>query len=180
MADINLLPQEEKSAENIELLRKRLTVVSIVLLVGVSAFTLVTLGLFTSFASKRSNLISKVEQISGQINSFKATEELVVVVKGKVSSAEKVLSSRINYSNIFDQLSQLVPAGVYFSDMKFSSGKLIVSGKAKSSADVAGLVSSLVSGRGAQIVSNVTIDSLSADDSGVYSFIISSQLVASN
>ena len=153
MADINLLPVAEKEAENLEVLRKRLTIVSIVLLVFTAVFTLITLGLFTSFASQRSNLITKIEASSNEINSLKATEELIVVIKGKVSAGYKILTARVNFANIFGQ-----------------------SGKAKTSAEMAGLVSSLTSASGSQIISSVNIDSLNSDENGVFSFAISGQL----
>ena len=176
MADINLLPVAEKEAENLEVLRKRLTIVSIVLLVFTAVFTLITLGLFTSFASQRSNLITKIEASSNEITSLKATEELIVVIKGKVSAGYKILTARVNFANIFGQLSGLVPAGVYFTYMRFTSDKVIISGKAKTSAEMAGLVSSLTSASGSQIISSVNIDSLNSDENGVFSFAISGQL----
>src|SRR3990167_9186059 len=120
MADINLLPSEERTAERIDLARKKLLEASI---------------------------------------------------------ADKILSTRSNLPSFFSQLEELVPQSLYFSDLRLSADKVVISGKARSSADMAGFVTGLSSQKGAQIVSNVTIDSLSSDESGAYTFVVSAQLV---
>lgn len=176
MADINLLPVEERTAERFGILRKRLLAVAVVILIFSAVATLVTLGAFTSEASKRSRLIEDVEENSALISSLKANEELIVVVKGKVSVADKIFTSRTNVASVFGQLSQLVPGGVYFTDIRFNQGKLVISGKARNSGEMASFVASLVSDRGSLIVSNVSIDTLSSDETGAYSFVVSSQL----
>ncbi|MBI2594524.1 PilN domain-containing protein [Candidatus Curtissbacteria bacterium] len=135
-----------------------------------------TLFFFTILASKRSELISEIESASNTINSYKASEELIVVLKNKVESADKILGSRTNYPNVFDTFSKLVPQGVYFADLKVSSGKVTISGKAKTSADVAGLVSSLLSAEGTKVISAISVDSLNSDEEGIYSFVISGKL----
>lgn len=174
--DINLLPFEEREQERFALIVKRLSLAAVISLVLTALFTLITLIFFTRLASRRSELISDVERSSSTINTYKATEELVVVVKNKVASADKILSLRANYPGLFDALAQLVPQGVYFTDFKVSSGKIIITGKAKTSADVAGFVSSLLSPAGNQLVSRVSVDTLNSDDQGIYSFSLSGQL----
>jgi|SRR3989344_2493139 len=177
MADINLLPTEERTAERIDLARKKLLVVSVVVLVLTAISTLATLGFFTSLASARTTMIKNVEDSTAQISNLKATEELITVVKEKASAANKIILSRGNVSEIFDQLKQLIPQGVYFTDLRISTGKIVISGKAKSSAEMAGFVSALSSQVGDQVVSNVAIDALSSDETGAYTFVISAQLV---
>ena len=176
MADINLLPTEERTAERIDFARKKLLTVSIVILVITAISTLATLGFYTSLVSKRSQLVKDVQSSSVAISDLQATEELITVVKAKASIADKILSIRSNLPSIFSQLEELVPQGLYFSDLRLSADKLVISGKARSSADMAGFVTALSSQKGAQIVSNVTIDSLSSDESGAYTFVVSAQL----
>ena len=174
--DINLLPFEEKAQERFEQLVKRLSKISVVFLAATAIFTLVTLFFFTSLVSKRSELISKIESASNTINSYKASEELIVVVKNKVGVADKVLALRIEYPSVFETFSKLVPQGVYFTDVKVASDKVTISGKAKTSADVAGLVSSLLSAEGTKVISAISVDSLNSDEVGTYSFVISGKL----
>lgn len=176
MAEINLLPVEEKAAESFETLHKRIIVVSAVVLVIVAVFTLTTLVFFTTLAAKRGDLISQIAESTAKINGLKTTEELLVVTKGKISTAIKILSGRTNTSGFFEKLAELVPQGVYFTEMRFVSGRVVITGKAKSSADVSGLVSSLVSAEGAKLLTNVAVDSLNSDEKGIFSFVISSQL----
>lgn len=177
MADINLLPQEEKARESEELWRRRLKIGSIGFLVVSAVLTTVTLGLFTVSASKRANLVAQVEETSSQIESLRAQEELLVVVKDKAATAGVVLGSRTEYASFFEKLASLVPEGVYFTELRVDEGRVVLTGKAKTSAEVAGLVSSLVSVGGAEVVSDLTIDSLSSNDSGEYGFVMSAQIV---
>lgn len=179
MADINLLPTEERSAESFENIRHKVLWGSIGFLVFTAISALVILGFYSTLASKRATLVSQIESKSSEINSLKPTEELIVVVKEKASNADKILNARKNLADVFGSFSQLVPQGVYFSDIKISGGKVVLSGKARTSADIAGLISSMTSAKGAEIVNNVTVDSLSSDDGGAYAFVVTLQLVGS-
>ncbi|HLA04283.1 MAG TPA: PilN domain-containing protein [Patescibacteria group bacterium] len=175
MPDINLVPVQERVTERFESLKKRLSVGSAILLVLTAVFTLGVLVFFTTQVSGRSQLLAQVEDNAQVINSYKSTEELLVVAKDKSSLAEKVLAQRTDYYQTFNGFAKLVPQGVYFTDIKFAAGKIVMNGKAKSSAEIAGLVSSLLTPEGSKIVSNVTIDTLTADETGVYTFSIAAQ-----
>lgn len=176
MAEINLLPVEERAEEQFLLLSKRLTIASAVILILTAIFTLATLAFFTSLASKRSELVKEVEENSVKIENLKANEELIVVVQEKVSAADKILLARTDHGKILEDLADLIPQDVYFTDIRISSDKLMFSGKAKSYADVAGLATSLLSEKGHKIFSGVSVDSLSSDESGEFSFAITTEL----
>ncbi len=177
MADINLLPVEEKSAERFENLYKKLVIAAILLLAFTAASTLAILGFFSVLSSQRSSLVSRVEASSATIGDLKSIEELQVVVKQKASVANKIITARSSLGDVFQTLVQLVPQGVFFTDMRFSGLKVVISGRAKTSGDVAGLVSQLVSTSGNKIFSAVSIDSLSSDEAGIYTFVLSAQLI---
>ncbi len=180
MPDINLLPVEEKGAEKTEGIRKKLSIFSAFILVLVAAFGVVTLVMYTSLASGRQRIESRIDSSTSEINALKDTEAMIVVTKDKASVAEKIISGRSDQVNVFNKFAQLVPQNVYFSDIKFTGLKATFSGKAKTSADVAGFISSLASDVGSKIISNVNIDSLSSDQEGVYTFSISGQLNGSS
>lgn len=175
MADINLLPAQERANERYYALVHRLRIASIGLLVTVAVATIGTLVLFASFSSRRSNLISQLEDLSAQVNSFKSQEELIVVVKDKVRASEQLATSRVQYHNFFNKLAQIVPGGIYFTDFRVSSGKTVISGRARTAGDVAGFVNSLTSAKGSELVSDVSVDTLSSDETGVFSFVISAK-----
>ncbi|MBI2599184.1 PilN domain-containing protein [Candidatus Curtissbacteria bacterium] len=177
MTDINLMPAEEKSAESFENLYKKVLVAASGFLVLVALATLIILGVSSVLSAQRSDLVTRVEQSAGTIEGLKSTEELEVVVKQKVAAADKILMARSSLGDVFQRLVQLVPQGVFFTDMRFSGVKVVISGRAKTSADVAGFITQLVSARGNEIFSGVTVESLSSDDSGIYSFVLSAQLV---
>lgn len=179
--NINLLPTEEKSAESFNSAQKRVLYIAIALIVITGVTTFVILGLFSTEISKRTDYIASVQKSAQEINSNKSKEELVVVVKDKSVDAQKVLDSRINYDKIFGGLAKsFVPQGVYFSSIKFNGAKIAVSGKAKTSADAAGIFSALVSREGSTIFSNVNMESLSSDEKGNYSFTLSMNIVSLN
>ena len=180
MPDINLVPVQERATERFESLKKRLSMGSAILLVLTAVFTLGVLGFFTTQVSKRTQLFTQVEESAQTINNYRSQEEFLVVVKDKAGLAEQVLAERTDYYQTFNGFAKLVPQGVYFTDIKFSAGKIIMNGKAKSSAEVAGLVSSLLTADGAKIVSNITIDSLTADETGTYTFSIAAQSAKQN
>lgn len=176
MADINLLPVEEKAQERIQALQKKLSIASIAALVITAVFTMITLVFFTSLVSQRNELVSAASDASSKIESQKEVEELLVVTKSKAMAAAKILDARADHSDAFAKLSELVPQNVYFSDMKFSTSKLVVSGKAKTSTDMAGLVSSFLSDKGSQLIAGITVDSLGSDETGEYQFSLTMEL----
>lgn len=176
MADINLLSEETRQLESFENLRKKLSVVSVLMLVITAIGTLATLAFFTTLVSERGKLIERVEESSAKVNSYKAVEELAVVTKEKVSLSEQIISKRSDKVVLFNNLASLVPQNVSFSDVKISQGKIVLTGRAKTSADVAAFISALVSAKGTQVVSNTSVDSLVSDEAGVYSFGVSANL----
>ena len=177
MASINLLPQKEKAQERFVGLQRKLQISAVSLLVLVAIFTFVTLFFYTSLSAKRAEIISHIQEASGKIEAQKTKEELIVVVKDKTATAQKLLDGRIEYINFFDKLASVIPQGVYFSDIRVFGGKVVFSGKAKTSADAAGLVRSFSSGQGAEVLSDLNVETLSADETGIYSFVISAKLV---
>ena len=177
MADINLVPQEERAHERFDRVARRLQFASVTLLVFTAAVIVWTLVAYTRAVTAKNQLVDQISDATLKINQYKAQEELLVVTKDKVSTAEKILTTRAEYDNFLKKLATLVPQGVAFLDMKVGDDKLVVTGRAKSSSDVAGLVSSLVSAKGAEILNQVAVDSLSSDDKGIYSFILSAKMV---
>lgn len=178
MADINLLPQEEQENERFYILVKRLQFASVGALAITALLVIVTLVMFTTSSSRKVNLASQIADLSSSINSLKAQEEFLVVVKDKVLAASKLSSKTVEYHNLFNKLATIIPQGVYFTDLRAASGKIVISGRARSSNDVAGLVSALTSARGTQIIRDLSVDTVSSDEAGVYSFVISGKLVS--
>lgn len=177
MSEINLLPQEQRTAQNFGSLYKKLLFAAISLLLLTAVATIGILAIFSVLSARRSLLVTQVEQGTAAIDNFKPVEELQVVIKQKVTVVDKILTARTKLGETFQTLVQLVPQGVFFTDMRFSGTKVSISGRAKTSGNVAGFVSQLVSAKGAGILTNVSVDSLSSDDTGVYAFVLTAQLV---
>ena len=177
MADINLLSQEDKGYESFDALRKKLSVFSVILLVVSAVATLGTLAFYTSLVSGRDKIIIRVEDASAKVNSYKNVEELAVVTKEKAQVASGVIASRSDHVKLFNALSQFVPQNVSFTNIKVAQGKIVLSGSAKTSADIAGFISALTSTQGAEMFSGVSVDSLGSDEQGVYTFGISATLI---
>ena len=177
MADINLLSQEDTQYESFDALRKKLSVLSVILLVVSAVATLGTLAFYTSLVSTRDKIILRVEDASAKVNSFKNVEELAVVTKEKVQVASGVIASRSDQVKLFNALSQFVPQNVSFSNIRVAQGKIVLSGSAKTSADVASFISALTSAQGAKMFSGVSVDSLTSDEQGIYTFGISATII---
>lgn len=177
MADINLLPVEDKSVENLTDLQKKATLASVAILLITSIATVATLVAFTFFAGERNRINAQISESSGRIERLKPVEDLLAVASKKAISAQKALELRFNYNKFFDGFSALVPQGVYFGDIKITGSKLTLSGKARSSADIAGLVSSIVSEDGQNVLIGANMESLSSDEKGVYTFSMSAEVV---
>lgn len=174
MADINLLPVEEKASEKLLSIQKKFSVFSVVVLVVVAAFTVVTLILFTQEKSQYDKLKSRVEAAAGEVNENKPSEDLLTVVEKKAESANKVLEARLLYTEILVKTAELMPLGVSFSDLKVSGNKMSAGATAATSADVANLVSSFVtSDGGKKLFSSLSIDSLATNADNKYSFSVS-------
>jgi Tfp pilus assembly protein PilN len=146
-------------------------------LVVTAVLTIVTLVLFLSFASKNKSLEEEIANDSLRVNQLKSREELLLVIKDKLSVALILLGTRQNYPSFFEELSTLVPRDLYFTDMKVTGDEIIISGKARTSSDIAGFANALLSLEGASIISNVGIDSLSSDETGVYTFVVSGMII---
>lgn len=180
MENINLLPTEEKSAETFGSVQRRFLFGAIAFIILTGSVTFGILGFFSIEASKRTDLNSRVEASAAQIGSYKSIEELLVVIHDKVGDGQKILDGRVDVDEVFSNLAELIPQGVYFSDIKFSGSKVNLTGKAKTSADAAGLVASLVSSQASKVFTDVNMESLSSDDKGNYSFSLSMKLVGSS
>lgn len=176
MANINLLPAEEKSAANFGFVQKKFLVGSVLVIVLTGLVTFGILGFFSIEAAKSKELNSQVEQSVAEINSYKPVEELLVIVHDKVSDGQQIIDGRVDVNQVFTNLSELIPREVYFSDIKFAGDKIAFTGKAKTSSDAAGLVSSLASPQAAKIFTNVNMESLSTDEKGNYSFTLSMKI----
>lgn len=183
MADINLMPSEGRSSESLNKVQKNLTIFSVAVLVIVAVFTIATLIFFTSEKAEQTKQAKRIEAAAAQVNSYQSSEELLTVIGKKADLADKALSSRLIYTDILNKIATLMPQNVYFGDIKIDGNTVSTSAKAKTSADVAGLVASFVSSdEGKKLFSSVTIDSLaSVPDADtkqlIYSFSVSMQLV---
>ena len=122
-------------------------------------------------------MIEEVNDYSTKIDQYKAQEELLVVTHDKAMAANTLIGSKPQYNSVFRKLSNLLPQGVYFNDMRIADTKVVFSGKARTSADIASLVSAFVSADGARIMNTVSVDSLSSDELGNYSFVISARMI---
>lgn len=177
MAEINLLPSEEKISDSLNAWQKKLTIFSVFVLAVVAIFTIVTLVMFTTAKSQETKLNAEIRKSADDVASHKVTEELLTVVSKKAVSANKVISSRLNYTEAITKTAELMPVDVFFSDLKITGTKLTTSATAKTSADVANLVSSFVtSDEGKKLFSSISIDSLTTNADNNYVFSVSMQI----
>ena len=84
MADINLLPTEEKTSEGLDSLQKKLTIFSVIVLAVVAVFTVTTLILFTAAKATESKLKARIEDAAASVNSNQLSEELLTLIMVKL------------------------------------------------------------------------------------------------
>lgn len=177
MADINLIPTEEKTSSSLASLQQKLTIFSVLVLAVVAVFTVVTLIMFTQLKGQEADLNARISKAATAVSANQLSEWLLAAVSKKADSANKVLGSRLIYTNVLTKTAELMPQGVSFTDLKLSGAKVTSSAKAKTSADVANLVSSFVTtDEGKKLFSSLSIDSLASDDKGNYTFSVSMDL----
>lgn len=179
MADINLVPEEAKKTEDFDKLRGKIIALSVAILALTAIGAIVTLAFFAFYVSQREKLITRVEAASAKVDSFQATESLLVVTKDKVSTADKILTSRVDYLEFFDTLIQIIPTNIFFTSITVGRDSVAFNGKAKTSADIAGLFSTLTSQEGEKIISGVELTALSSDQTREYTFAFTAKLAGS-
>ena len=176
MSEINLVPEEAKKTEDFDKVRSKIVIASVALLALTAIVAIVTLAFFGYFVSIRKDLISRVEEASATVNKYKSTEELLVVTKDKAAIANDLIDSRVDFLIFYGTLVEIIPQRVSFNNISVGLDAVTFKGKAASSAEVAVLVSALLSEKGSAIVSNVLVNSLVADQTREYTFDISAEL----
>lgn len=176
MADINLVPEEAKKSEDFDKLRGKIIAFSVAVLALTAIGAIVTLAFFAFYVSQREKLITRLETASAEVDRYQATESLLVVTKDKVSTADKILTSRIDYLKFFDTLVQIIPTNIFFTSITVGRDSVAFNGKAKTSADIAGLFSALTSAEGEKIISGVELTALSSDQTREYTFAFTAKL----
>jgi Tfp pilus assembly protein PilN len=173
---LDLIPEEDRKSEDFDKIKSKVTIVAVVILVLTAISAFVTLAFFGYYVSKRQELVERVESAVADVNTYKSAEELLVVAKDKASAAISITTTSGNKVNFLNTFVTLIPQDVFFSDLKLSDADITLTGRARTSADVAGLISSLMSSEGAKLVTDVNINSLSSDATGEYAFGLTAKL----
>lgn len=176
MAEINLLPEEERKSEKVDAIKGKITLVSIVVLFLTAISAFVTLAFYTFLINERKENLEVINQAVTKINTYQDVEEILVVVKDKSSNALLVLNSSKDKVKLLSDFAQLIPQDVYFTDVNVTGTEMTLNGLARTSADVAGLVSSMNSSEGKGIVSDVQLGGLVTDNTGIYKFNLTANL----
>jgi len=176
--DINLLPEEEREKVSHEALRKRLNIFSVLILI-VAGTALV--GTFSYWGVQKRNeqgLKEKIKNKEAEVIGYNQVESLHRVLKDKSQGLIAIFSKQKDFGQFLDQFSQLIPSGVAFADFSVNeTGKLSAAGKAASSSEFSNFLLTLTDeGKGGQLFSSVSIDSLSRNDKGEYQFSLSGNL----
>jgi len=176
--EINLLPEEEREKVSHEALKKRLNFFSVSLLILTAVFLVGTFSYWGIQKHNEGSLKDKIKNKEEEVIKYDQVESLYRVLKDKGQGLLAVFSKQKDFGNLLDRFSQLVPAGVEFSDFSVNeTGKMSASGKAASSSEFSNLILTLTDeGKGGQLFSSVSIDSLSRNDKGEYQFSMSGSL----
>ncbi len=170
--DINLLPQAQLSEERRLKLKKRVEIGSVVFL---GACLLIIAGIFVYWrilTSQYNQIQEQVKAAEVKVNDYQSQEGLQRIFKLKITAIDKILKDRPSFVKDFAILRDILPAGVYFSDLTLeSSGKLNLSGAARNSSELNTFLTSLTDpSKGGQYFTDVTLSSVVGGKDGSYKF----------
>lgn len=179
MAEINLLPEEERAKIVREVVKKKFNFFNIGALILITAATIVVFGYWGLVSRTNSKLNQDITQREATISNFAEVETLARLLKNKAAGLVSIFSAQADFGKMLETVATFVPSGVVLSDLTVSeAGKLTLSGEAISSAEFSSLLNAFVDPNlGGRLVSAVSVESLSRDEAGIYKFSISSTLV---
>lgn len=178
MAEINLLPEQERKAVAVKRLKNRVTIFSVVSLILAALLSIAVFGYWGVLIAQEKQLGDKLSKLEQQIEGLKTVEGLARVLKNKLAALTVISGKLTNFDKVLTDITQVVPAGVTFSDLTVSDkGILTLTGNAATATEFSNLVTALLhQDAGGANFSDVAVESLSRDEKGIYKFSISAKL----
>lgn len=143
---INLLPYREQARQAQEKQFVRMLVISAIL--GVALSVLIAMGIESQVSAQKSRvtfLQSKVEEANNEISSVKTLKEERDRLLERKKKVEELQRERGQAAKMLDDLTEIMPDGVYLVSMSGAGGTYVLSGQAVSDNRIAMLMSSLPS-----------------------------------
>ncbi len=170
--DINLLPQAQLAEEKRLKLKKRVEIGSVGFLI-VSILVIGSLFVYWRILTSQFNqLQEQVKSLESRVNEYGTQEGLQRIFKMKITAAGKTLAERPSFVKSFSLLRDVLPAGVYFSDLTLGSdGKLSLAGSARNSTELNTFFSALTDqSHSGQYFSDINLSSIMGAKDGTYKF----------
>jgi Tfp pilus assembly protein PilN len=130
--NVNLIPEEQKSAIETQNTNFATTAISIILAVATVAIILI---LFMVIGVKKGRISSMENQISTletKISSLSHIEKSIIFVEKGLAGIKAVEASQFSWQNFLPWFEKLIPNGVILKNYEYSGGKITVSGQASS------------------------------------------------
>lgn len=168
---INLLPKIEVNEEKVALtLRLRVVSIIVVALALVAEGVLLTYSL--SIVDRSRNVREQITRLEETIASYKEVESQALVLKQKVRAISSIIKAEFSYPKLLSDLASLMTQDMYFTELSAeSSGKVTLTGVAKSSTDLGTFIANITDPqKGGVYFSEATLGSLSGAKDGSYRF----------
>ncbi|WP_434779683.1 PilN domain-containing protein [Neisseria sp. Ec49-e6-T10] len=143
---INLLPYREQARQAQEKQFIRMLVISAIL--GVALSVLIAMGIESQVSGQKSRvtfLKSKVDEAKKEIESVKTLKEERDRLLDRKKKVEELQRERGQVAKMLDDLTELMPDGVYLTSLVGSGNSYVLNGEAVSDNRIAMLMSSLPS-----------------------------------
>jgi len=125
---INLLPKKEKTQKGLSLKAKK----GVIVFLGL--YIVVVIGVFLAnflISRQLSSLRSKRQALENQVKANEKKEQLLVLLKDRLSKEEKIIKERVDYKRIYKIIDSLRPDDVVFAELEIAGNGLTLSGEAK-------------------------------------------------
>lgn len=181
MAEINLLPEEERKQVETKKVKQKVRKYSSLALIATIIVSVFVFAFWVVLVQQDRQLTTKIDDLSSQIKNLSNVESLARVLKNKLSSIVSISAKSQNFEDLLNNVSQIIPAGVTLSDLTVSDqGLITLTGTAVSASEFSSLVTTLSHQDASRAnFTTVTVESLTRDDKGIYKFAISAKLKGS-
>lgn len=178
MPEINLLPEEERKEVAQAKLKRKIAIYSFAALVITIVISFMIFGYWLTLKRTDDRLSLQISNLTSQIQQLSNVENLARTLKTKLAAISGISQKSQNFENLLSDVAQITPPGVTLSDLTVSDQNLItLAGTANSAPEFSGFVTTILKpGVTAADFSNVTVESLTRDDAGIYKFTISAKL----
>lgn len=170
---INLLAKEKpKALAEKEIIRKAKMIVGFAVAVYIF-FILGLMAVFSYFSLEKRNLDTQITKLESTIKSYQKVENLEVLIKGRVSLAQKIIEPRIPAEAILVKIINSLEEGITVSALEFKTkNEISFSAYSENANSLESFLQKVKQIFQEEKYSLVRLDGITRDEAGGFSFLI--------